>query len=65
MDNNTTRIEDDDNAVTVALPANIIAQIDAQVGGAFVDRDDFIRSAVRYYLEHIRETQGVSPRDIG
>jgi Arc/MetJ-type ribon-helix-helix transcriptional regulator len=65
MNTTTAGIQDSGDAIKVALPANLIAQIDAQVGGAFTDRDDFIRSAVRYYLEHIRETQGAALQDIG
>lgn len=41
------------DTITVALPSNIIAQIDAQVGGGFVDREDFVRSAARHYLEYL------------
>lgn len=40
--------------IKVVLPANLIAQIDAQVGSTFVDREDFIRSAVRRYLEYLQ-----------
>ena len=40
--------------VKVVLPANLLAQIDAQVGATFVDREDFIRSAVRRYLEYLQ-----------
>ena len=40
--------------VKVVLPANLLAQIDAQVGNTFVDRQDFIRSAVRRYLEYLQ-----------
>lgn len=54
-----------DDKVTVTLPANLLAQIDSQVGSAFVDREDFLRAAVRYYLEHIHATQSAPPSDIG
>jgi metal-responsive CopG/Arc/MetJ family transcriptional regulator len=40
--------------VAVALPANMLAQIDAQVGSGFVDRQEFIRAAVRHYLEYMQ-----------
>ncbi|PLS82020.1 hypothetical protein CYG49_00065 [Candidatus Saccharibacteria bacterium] len=59
---NTTSGEEQ---ITVVIPGNLIAQIDAQVGSAFVDRADFIRSAIRDYLEHIRKSQGTAPSDIG
>lgn len=39
-------------SVTITLPTNLLAQIDAQVGGDFVDREDFIRAAARHYLEY-------------
>lgn len=46
----------DDNianeSVTVTLPMNMLAQIDAQVGGDFVDRADFLRAAARHYIEY-------------
>lgn len=54
-----------DDTIQVALPSNLTTQIDAQIGSAFIDRDDFIRSAVRFYLEHIRQTQGTANKDIG
>ncbi len=40
--------------VTVTLPSNLLAQIDAQVGGSFVDREDFLRSAARHYIEYLQ-----------
>lgn len=39
-------------AVTITLPSNLLAQIDAQIGGDFVDREDFMRAAARHYLEY-------------
>lgn len=45
----------DTDQITIDLPANIMAQIDAQVGAEFVDRADFIRSAVRHYLEYLQD----------
>jgi Arc/MetJ-type ribon-helix-helix transcriptional regulator len=66
MDGNSPQVEpQSEDKVTVMLPANLLAQIDAQVGSAFVDRDDFMRAAVRYYLEHIHESQSAPPSDIG
>ena len=50
--------------LTVVLPANLVAQIDAQVGGGFVDREEFIRAAVRHYIEYLRETQRVADVDV-
>ena len=41
--------------VTVEIPGNMLAQIDAQVGHQFTDRDDFMRSAARYYLDTMRD----------
>lgn len=65
MNEGTAQTQQNDDVVPVALPSNLLAQIDAQVGSAFVDREDFIRSAVRSYLEHIRVSQGTAPNDIG
>lgn len=47
--------------VMVTLPANMLAQIDAQIGGGFVDRQDFLRSAARYYLEHMQRANNAGP----
>lgn len=41
--------------ITLTLPANMLAQIDAQVGSGFVDREEFIRSSVRHYLEYMQD----------
>lgn len=59
--------EPDNNSdlIQVVLPANLIAQIDAQVGSAFVDREDFIRSAVRRYLEYLQSVSHAHDEDIG
>lgn len=46
-----------DDTVTVNLPANMLAQIDAHVGAGFNDRQDFMLTAVRYYLDHLRDVQ--------
>ena len=48
----------DSERVTVALPSNILAQIDAQIGSQFADRDDFMRSAARHYLETMQKRSG-------
>lgn len=48
--------------LTVSLPANIIAQIDAVVGSEFTDRDDFMRAAVRHYLEYLQRIQRTTQR---
>jgi len=48
--------------LTVSLPANVIAQIDAVVGSEFTDRDDFVRAAVRHYLEYLQHVQRTTPR---
>lgn len=63
--NDTGSTPSGEEKVVVTIPGNLIAQIDAQVGSAFVDRAGFIRSAVRQCLEHIRETQGTTPTDVG
>ena len=44
--------------VTVALPSNVLAQIDAQIGSQFADRDDFMRAAARFYLDSIQDRTG-------
>lgn len=46
--------DDNSDLIKVVLPTNLLAQIDAQVGSTFVDREDFIRSAVRRYLEYLQ-----------
>ena len=50
--------------VSVDVPANMLAQIDALVGGGFVDRQEFIRAAIRHYLEYqellINKDQGAA-----
>lgn len=48
--------------LTVSLPANVIAQIDAVVGSEFTDRDDFMRAAVRHYLEYLQHVQRTTQR---
>lgn len=40
--------------ITVNVPGNLMAQIDAQVGSNFVDRDEFIRAAIRHYIEALQ-----------
>jgi metal-responsive CopG/Arc/MetJ family transcriptional regulator len=39
--------------ITLAIPGNMLAQVDAQIGGGFVDRAEFIRAAIRHYLEDL------------
>jgi metal-responsive CopG/Arc/MetJ family transcriptional regulator len=46
--------------IKVTLPSNMVAQIDAQVGGGFVDREEFIRSAIRHYVEYLQEVDSAS-----
>lgn len=41
--------------ITVTLPTNVMTQIDAQVGSEFTDRDDFIRTAARHYLDYLQQ----------
>lgn len=66
MDMNSTNTSPTgDDVIAVSLPANLLAQIDAQVGAAFADREDFVRAAVRSYLEHMQESQGTQPTDMG
>lgn len=63
--NGETTANQNSEKVTVDIPANLIAQMDAQIGSVFVDRAEFMRAAVRYYLDYIRESQGIAPSDIG
>jgi metal-responsive CopG/Arc/MetJ family transcriptional regulator len=49
-----------DDTVSLAVPANMLAQVDAHVGAGFNDRQDFILTAIRYYLDHLRDTQAQS-----
>lgn len=44
-------------AITVTLPTVLLAEIDDVVPTRYADRDDFIREAVRRYLEHIHATK--------
>jgi len=46
---------DNGEQLTLTLPANLMAQIDAQVGGEFTDREEFIRAAIRRYLEYLQD----------
>lgn len=56
----------DQDRLTVSLPANMIAQIDAVVGSQFTDRDDFLRAATRHYLEYLQQIQRSTQRtDMG
>ena len=55
-------LETTGDQLTVTMPATLLAQIDAHVGGGFVDRQEFIRGAVRHYVEYLQavssNTQG-------
>ena len=51
--------------ITVTLPGNLMAQVDAQVGSNFVDRDEFIRAAVRHYIEYIQMSTANPSQNIG
>lgn len=51
--------------ITVTLPGNLLAQIDAQVGSNFVDRDEFVRAAVRHYVESIQKSASGPAQNIG
>lgn len=46
--------------VTVTVPGTLLAQIDAFVGSSFVDRDEFIRAAIRHYVEYLQASGQVS-----
>jgi metal-responsive CopG/Arc/MetJ family transcriptional regulator len=61
MDTNATTSE----TISCALPGNLIAQIDAQVGSSFVDREEFIRAAIRHYLDYLRSAQESQTVEIG
>lgn len=54
-----------DETVNINIPGTMLAQIDAQVGAGFVDREEFIRSATRYYLDHLREANDTKNSLIG
>lgn len=60
-------IKDDLNSekISITMPSNILAQIDAQVGGGFVDREEFIRSAVRNYLTELRDMNNAQASNMG
>lgn len=51
--------------ITITLPGALIAQVDAQVGSNFVDRDEFVRAAVRHYVEFLQRSAGGSAQNIG
>lgn len=51
--------------LTITLPGNLLAQVDAQVGSNFVDRDEFVRAAVRHYVEFLQKSAGGPPQNIG
>lgn len=56
--NNNGRVGPLANEQVIAnLPGNVIAQIDAVVGSEFTDREDFLRAAVRHYLEYLQHIQ--------
>jgi len=44
--------------ITVTLLGNLLAQVDAQVGSNFMDRDEFVCAAVRHYVEFLRSEGG-------
>ena len=50
--------------LTITMPANLLAQIDAHVGGGFVDRQEFIRGAIRHYLEYLQSVSSTGQRTI-
>ena len=55
MDNDATS-----GQVSVTIPGTLLAQIDAFVGSSFVDRDEFVRAAIRHYVEYLQTTARVS-----
>ncbi len=65
MDDITLNQHEDDESVSVVLPENLLEEIDAQVGGAFTDRSDFVLSAVRHYVEHMHDVQFIGVYNIG
>lgn len=42
------------NIISVVLPVDLIAQIDALVGSGEPERDAVIRTAVRRHLDHLQ-----------
>jgi metal-responsive CopG/Arc/MetJ family transcriptional regulator len=64
---NDQRSPDPDEAtgvISVVLPVDLIAQIDALVGSGEPERDAIIRTAVRRYLDHL-QTVGNSDSESG
>jgi metal-responsive CopG/Arc/MetJ family transcriptional regulator len=50
----------DDNQLTtlqVAVPAELVATVDELVGQQFIDREEFVREAIRRYVEHIQASK--------
>jgi metal-responsive CopG/Arc/MetJ family transcriptional regulator len=47
-------------SVTITLPSNLLAQI----GGDFIDREDFIRPAARHYLEYEQPVNSHNPGQV-
>ena len=59
--NGTYTLSSDDLQQQVSVPADLLEQIDEQLGEEFVDRKDFVRAAIRYYLAHV---QGRNDQDM-
>ncbi|MBX4191084.1 ribbon-helix-helix domain-containing protein [Candidatus Saccharibacteria bacterium] len=49
----------------IIMPGNMLAQIDAQIGGGFTDREEFMRAAARHYLEYLRALNDTGDSSIG
>jgi metal-responsive CopG/Arc/MetJ family transcriptional regulator len=51
--------------MNITIPGNMLAQIDAQIGSGFTDREEFMRAAARHYLEYLRSMNAAEGSLIG
>jgi metal-responsive CopG/Arc/MetJ family transcriptional regulator len=55
--NSTDQKNQDTVMIDISLPSALLAEVEAAVNDRYADRDEFIREALRRYLEHIRTTK--------
>ena len=54
----------DDEEEFVALPADVLEQIDEQLGNRYKNRTDFIRAATLSYISTKKKTPSQSPKHL-
>jgi len=47
--------------IKLSLPSSLLAQVDEATNRNYADRDEFIRDAIRRYLEHLQATASPKP----